>query len=125
LTPITPVSLSLQAITSLPQALRIYRAKDIVEKGLDRLKNSLNLDRLRPHSDTAMQSKYFIGFVALVMMTRIHNTMLDKGLYKTMTMKEPLRSLSKLRVQKIAGERIEFPKSKTVRQILDAFNLPC
>jgi hypothetical protein len=51
--------------------------------------------------------------------------MLDKGLYKTMTMKELLRSLSKLRVQKIAGERIEFPKSKTVRQILEAFNLPC
>jgi transposase len=112
-------------IASARDALRIYRAKDVVEKGFDRLKNSLDLDRLRVHSSTAMQSKYFIGFVALVMMMQIHNTMLDKELYKTMTMKELFRTLSKLRVQKIAGERIEFPKSKIVRQILDAFNLSC
>lgn len=112
-------------IKSAPEALRIYRAKDVVEKGFLRLKNSLDLGRLRVHSDAAMQSKIFIGFVALVLMMQIHNTMLDKNLYRSMTMKELLRTLSKLRVLIINGERIEMPKTKALREIYEAFGIAC
>jgi len=44
------------------EAIRIYRDKDVVEKGFLRLKNSLGLGRLRVHSQQAMGSKVFVGF---------------------------------------------------------------
>jgi transposase len=49
------------------EALKIYRAKDAVEKGFFRLKNDLDFHRLRIHSDTAMHGKVFIGFIALIL----------------------------------------------------------
>ena len=51
-------------VASAEETLRIYRAKDVVEKGFMKLKYSLDLGRLRVHSDTAMQNKVFIGFIA-------------------------------------------------------------
>ncbi len=39
------------------EAIKAYREKDVVEKGFLRLKNSLDLGRLRVHSETGMQNK--------------------------------------------------------------------
>ena len=49
-------------IQDASEAIRIYRDKDVVEKGFLRLKNSLGLGRLRVHSQQAMGSKVFVGF---------------------------------------------------------------
>jgi len=108
-------------IENAAEALRIYRAKDVVEKGFMKVKNSLDLARLRVHSDTAMQSKVFICFIALVLLSNIHNVMADKDLYRTYTLKQLTRILSKRRVQKIGGQRIEFPLTKEQRNIYQAF----
>ncbi len=43
------------------EAIKIYRAKDVVEKGFLRFKGSLGLDRLRVHSQEAMESKVIRG----------------------------------------------------------------
>ncbi|GHV40050.1 IS4 family transposase [Synergistales bacterium] len=67
--------------------MRIYRAKDVVEKGFLRLKRSLDLGRLRAHSQENMQNKVFVGFIALIMLSELHSVMSDKELYKKMTMK--------------------------------------
>jgi transposase len=105
------------------EALRIYRAKDVVEKGFLKLKNNLDLNRLRVHGDTTMRAKVFVDFIALIMLSHIHNVMLKEGLYKTMTKLELIRHMEKFRVQYIKGDRILFPISKIQKTILDAFRV--
>jgi transposase len=104
-------------------ALRIYRAKDVIEKGFLKLKNNPDLNRLRVHGDTAMRAKVFIDFIALIILSHIHNVMPEKGLYKTMTKLELIRHMEKLRVRYIKGDRILFPVSKIQKTILDAFGI--
>ncbi|GHT58335.1 IS4 family transposase [Bacteroidia bacterium] len=94
------------------EALRIYRGKDVVEKGFLKLKNSIDIGRLRVHSDNAMHNKVFIGFVALVLMSHIHAVMCDKALYKKYTMKQLLRTLAKRKVILSAQDELYTPLQK-------------
>jgi transposase len=111
-------------ISNARDAIRIYRAKDVVEKGFMRMKNNLDLGRLRVQSDNAVQNKIFIGFIALIIMCFIHNTMSEKDLYKNLTMKSMLKILEKLKVQYVNGSRILFPLTKQQRNILEHFGFP-
>jgi hypothetical protein len=70
-----------------------------------------------------MRAKVFIGFIALIMLSHIHNVMLEKKLYKTMTKLELIRCMEKLKVQYIKGDRILFPISKIQKTILDSFGV--
>lgn len=110
-------------IADAKKALVIYRQKDVVEKGFLRLKTQLDLGRLRVHRDDSMQNKIFICFIALIIMSHLHTVMLDKDLYKKMTMKKLLLILSKLRVQHINGQRILFPLTKEQKTIYKAFSV--
>ena len=110
-------------ISDAAEAIRIYRDKDVVEKGFHRIKHSLGLDRLRVHSQQAMESKVFIGFIALILSSHIHRVMLEQKLYKTITMKELIRTMEKLRTQVIDGRRILFPITKRQREIYQAFGV--
>ena len=111
-------------IKDADEAIKIYRAKDVVEKGFYRLKDSLELERLRVHSDEAMQNKIFVGFISLVLMSYIHCVMLDSGLYYKMTMKKLILIMEKSRVIYIRGDRIVMPLTKEQTDILKAFDLP-
>lgn len=108
-------------VADAKETLSIYRQKDVVEKGFLRLKANLDLGRLRVHRDDSMQNKVFIGFLALILLSHLHKVMLDKELYKSMTMKKLLLILSKLRVQHINGQRILFPLTKEQKTIYKAF----
>jgi len=110
-------------VSDAKQALRIYRAKDVVEKGFLRLKCDADVGRLRVHSQERMQNKVFIGFVALVMLSGIHSVMSDHKLYDKMTMKQLTRTLSKQRVHYIDNERIVYPATKAQRDIYKAFGV--
>ena len=105
------------------EAIKIYREKDIVEKGFHRLKNSLDLGRLRVYSEASMQSKVFVGFISLILLCGIHSVMTDKMLYKEMTMKKLLMTLSKLKLQVVNGTRVLFPVTKAQREIYKAFGI--
>ncbi len=83
------------------EAIKIYRTKDVVEKGFYKLKNMLELNRLRVHGDERMQNKVFIGFIALILTSHIHRVMSDKNLYKKMSMDKLLITLSKIKVANI------------------------
>ncbi|KJS46730.1 MAG: hypothetical protein VR66_23765, partial [Peptococcaceae bacterium BRH_c23] len=110
-------------VADAKESIRIYREKDVVEKGFLRLKNSLDLGRLRVHREDIMQNKLFVGFISLILAAHIHKVMLEKELYKRMTMKKLLISLSKLRLQIINGTRILFPLTKDQKAIYKAFNV--
>ena len=110
-------------VADAKEAIRIYREKDIVEKGFLRLKNSLDLGRVRVHSDNSMQNKVFIGFISLILLSSIHNVMSDKKLYGKMTMRKLILTLSKQKLQVVNGVRILFPTTKEQRNIYEAFGV--
>ena len=110
-------------VSDAKEAIKIYREKDIVEKGFSRLKNSLDLGRIRVHSEASMQNKVFIGFLALILLSGIHNVMTDKRLYGKMTMKKLIMALSRLKLQVVNGSRILFPVTKEQRLIYEAFGI--
>ena len=110
-------------VSNPQEAISIYRMKDVVEKGFLRLKNCLDLGRLRIHSDKSMQNKVFVGFIGLILMAGIHKVMLEQGLYRNMTMKKLVKTLEKLRIQYINGNRILYPVTKEQKEIFKAFGL--
>ena len=110
-------------ISDARKAMGIYRDKDVVEKGFLRMKNNIDLGRLRVHSDNAMQGKLFVGFIASVIMSNINKVMADMDLYKKYTMKELLRILAKLRIQEINGQSIISPLTKEQRILYQAFDV--
>ena len=110
-------------MTDAKEAIRIYREKDIVEKGFCRLKNTLDMGRLRVHSEESTQNKLFVGFISLILLSGIHNVMVEQMLYRTMTMKKLIMTLSKLKVQFVKGVRILFPVTKAQRDIYKAFGI--
>ena len=111
-------------IQDASEAIRIYRDKDVVEKGFMRMKNSLGLGRLRVHSQQAMESKVFVGFISLILSSHIHRIMLENDLYKTMTMKDLIKTMEKLRTQVIDDRRILFPLTKRQKNIYKVFGVP-
>ena len=110
-------------ISNPEKAISIYRAKDVVEKGFLRLKNCLDLARLRVHSDNAMQNKIFVGFIALILTAHINKVMSEKDIYDAMTMRKMLKIMNTLRVQCVNGKRIVYPPTKAHKDILKAFGL--
>jgi hypothetical protein len=105
------------------EALEAYRAKDVIEKGFLKLKNAIDLNRIRVHSQESMQNKVFIGFIALILLSHINKVMVQKKMYRDMSMKDVLYILKKLRVQRIAGETILFPVTLEQRHIYNAFSI--
>ena len=57
--------------TDSGELLDVYRRKDAVENCFDDLKNSLDMKRLRIHSSATMDSRLFIQFIALILISRV------------------------------------------------------
>jgi transposase len=57
--------------TDSGELLEVYRKKDAVENCFDDLKNSLDMKRLRIHSSATMDSRLFLQFLALILISRI------------------------------------------------------
>jgi transposase len=57
--------------TDSNELLEVYRRKDLVENCFDDLKNSLDMKRLRIHSSSTMDSRLFIQFIALILISKV------------------------------------------------------
>jgi transposase len=110
-------------VSSAKEAMQIYRDKDVVEKGFLRMKNSIDLGRLRVHSQESMQNKELVGFVASVIMSEINRVMCKMDMYRSYTMRELLKTVNKLRIQNVKGQSIINPVTKEQRLIYEAFEL--
>jgi transposase len=105
------------------KAIEIYRGKDVIEKCFYMFKNLLDLNRIRSHSDIAMQSKIFIFFISLIFMSHIHKVMRDNDLYSRLTMKELFKTTDKHFIQHIKNDKIVFTASSEQKKIYSVFNL--
>jgi hypothetical protein len=106
-----------------PWGIQITISKDVVEKSFLRTKNSLGINRLRVHSQEAMDGKMLIAFIALILNSHIHKIMHDKNLYRNMSMTDLVKTMEKLKVMIIGTRRIEFPATKKQKEIAEAFGL--
>jgi transposase len=110
-------------VSNAKHAIKIYRDKDVVEKTFLRLKNFIDLSRLRVHSDIDAENKIFIGFIALILTAHINKVMSENELYATMSMKELLKKLETHKIQYIKGKNIIYPSTTTHKLIYSAFGL--
>jgi transposase len=110
-------------IKNAPEAIRLYRDKDIVEKSFQSLKNCLDFARLRVHSDNSMQNKIFIGFIALIITAHIHKKMHEYKFYEQWTMKKMIKILERLKIHYIKDDKIISPLTKEHKEIFRAFEI--
>jgi transposase len=83
------------------------------------------MKRLRVHSSAAMEGRFFVQFLALVLAAGIRNVMEVSELERKMTMPELLNEMKSLRSVKLPGKRksIHTKASKTQKEILKAFGI--
>ena len=110
-------------IDNAQRAHDVYRIKDVVEKGFMKYKNNLGLDRLRVHSDERMKNKTFVAFIALIMVSHIHNVMKEARMYKQMSFDKLLITLAKLKTITVDDVHILRPLTKEQKEIFKAFGI--
>lgn len=106
-------------------ALHCYRQKDAVEKGFDDLKNDLDMKRLRIHSSAAMEGRFFIQFIALILVSYLKGVMERQGWMRSHNLQELFCEMQSLKQVSVVGTRNRFHTTPTKRQqdILDLFHL--
>ena len=106
--------------------MRVYRDKDAVEKCFDDLKNSLDMKRLRMHKSATVDGRFFIQFIALILISALRKEMRASGLIERYTVREALREMEALTKVKYSGKygHILTEVSKAQHDILKALNIP-
>ena len=87
-------------------ALEIYRNKDVVEKAFGNLKERLNMRRTGVSSDSTLEGKLFVQFIALIYLSYIKKQMSDQKLFKKYTMQELLDELDIIEFFEQSGREI-------------------
>jgi len=103
--------------------LENYRDKDQVEKVFDSLKNRMDGNRLRVHSQYNAEAGMFLKFIALIVQSEIIKTMRAKKLFKKYSVNEVLAELKKIKMTCLKKEKIVSEISKKQRQIFEAFEI--
>lgn len=101
-----------------------YRNKDVIEKMYDVLKNEIDGERLRVHSQVNMEGKLFIKFITLIIYSKLSRMMKDADLFKKLSLRELLFELRKTKITHIDNyDPIIGEISKKQRDILQALGL--
>ncbi|MBW8036343.1 MAG: IS1634 family transposase [Planctomycetes bacterium] len=106
------------------EALDFYRRKDCVEKYFDSLKNDLEKNRLRIHSQEALKGKLFVDFLSLILHTMVQHALKETKLQKRYSVQEMFYELRKLRRITIGEKKTVLTEmTKKQRTILEAFDI--
>ena len=102
-----------------------YRNKDLVEKVFDVLKNEMDCKRLRTHNDFTTSGKLFVMFISLLIYSEIIRIMNQEKLFKTLTIKEMLYELRKIKINNFTkdGSTIISEVSIKQKKILKKFEI--
>jgi transposase len=109
------------------KALEIYRRKDSVEKAFDDLKNDLDCKRLRIHSSAAMEGRFFLQYLALILTTRIRLTLNSADLPKKYDLQQVINEMKSLRLVWIDGTKKALFSKRSAFQdcIVKLFGISC
>ena len=87
------------------KALEIYRSKDAVEKNFDDLKNDLDMKRLRIHTQSTMDGRIFIQFIALILITKLKEVMRENNWFQNHNLQEVIEEMKSIREVSVEGKR--------------------
>lgn len=107
------------------ETLDVYKRRDAVENSFDDLKNQLDMKRLRVHTPAAMDSRIFLQFLALILMSGIRKTAKNTETIKNMTVREIMESMETLvqiKYEKRYGS-LYTETSPLQRKIIEAFSI--
>jgi transposase len=111
------------ALTSA-EVLKIYRRKDIIEKGFDDLKNHIDMKRMHTHTGVTTDGKLFCAFISLIAASEMTNKLLSLDRRKAMSKNDVISELEKIKIiHTLDGKRLMNPITKTQRAIFEAFEL--
>lgn len=75
------------------RAIQLYRMRDVVEKAFWNVKERLNLRRTLVSSESSLEGKFFVEFVALIYLSYLKKKMEENGLFAQYTLHELLDEL--------------------------------
>jgi transposase len=105
------------------EMLQIYRNKEVVENCFDDLKNQLDMKRLRIHNSTAMDSRVFLQFLALILMSHIRNVTKEDKMLNSFTLREIMEQLESLVEVTYPGGKVYTETDPKQRRILEIFGV--
>jgi len=109
---------------TVEEVIKLYRSKDCIEKSFDNLKNELDQKRLRVHSETSMQGRLFISFIALILYSWIDKRMKEKKLYKLFTVDEVINEFRTIRSVTLSNDKYLLTEiTKKQRELFKIFSI--
>jgi len=105
------------------EALDLYRSRDRVEKGFRNMKSDLEALPMGVHGDETMQGYLLVQFIALIIEFEIRRRMSGSAIRGTMSMREMLMEMSKLRMVKQGDSKVLTEITKKQRGILEAMSI--
>jgi transposase len=97
--------LSYEKMTSIA-TLELYRSKDLIEKAFCNLKDRLNFRRTSVSSESSLDGKMFIQFVALIYLSYIKKKMQEKKMFKNYTITQLLDKLDLIECFEQTGKKL-------------------
>ena len=112
-------------VNVLNSTLSIYRARDLIEKSLNNLKERLDMRRMSVSSEENFEGKPFVQFVALELLSYIKKQMDDKGLFKNYTMQSLLDELDVIECYQQPGKAHHLSEiTERQRKLYEALSVP-
>jgi transposase len=107
------------------EALSIYRRKESVENCFDDLKNTLDMRRLRIHSSQAMDSRLFIQFVSLILLSQVRQFARQNSTLKRLGVREIMETMETIVEVRYSGRygNIVTEANPLQRNIIDVFGI--
>lgn len=110
---------------SAKETLKNYRDKDAVENSFDDLKNSLDMKRLRVHNSSAMDSRLFLQFLALIYVSEIRKVLKKNKKLKNLTVRdvmEQMETLTRIKYSRHYGQ-VYTETTPVQRDIMQVFGI--
>lgn len=113
------------SVSSGEHALSEYSTRDYIEKDFDEMKNELDMNRIRVHTDDRMKARLFIQFIAEIYMREIRVRLHKSGECSKMTRKQIFSHIKGIYKVKFKGKykEVQPELSKSQRNILNALDI--
>jgi transposase len=106
------------------EALRVYRRKDLIEKGFDDLKNHVDMKRVRTHNGDTTEGKMFCAFIALIVACHIGVKLGDYMRKNSWSKDRVITEMEKIRIiSGKDGNRLAYPVTKRQRLLMEPLGL--
>ena len=114
-----------KTIAAAADALREYSTRDYIEKDFDEMKNDLDMNRIRVHTDDRMKARLLIQFIAEIYLREIRMRLRDSDECRKMTKKQIASHIKGIYKIKFVGKYKDIcPElSKSQRAILEALGI--